>query len=1022
MFSLHLKNQKKIFMKKTTLLFSLLFFVLCFQSINAQPWVDLLPKNKTHEELTLVDYQKAFNTYMASFNDDSEFTDNKIVRENGLEKFKRWEYYMEGVVDPETKAFPNKTGIQVVLEHKKKNPEVYANTPKTSNWNCLGPFFTEGGYAGIGRINCIAFHPTNPNIWWVGAASGGLWATINNGASWECLTDDNGVLAVSDIIIPTDYAISKIIYIATGDRDAGDNNSIGVLKSTDNGATWNETGLIFSIGEGRRVNRLLLDPNDNNTIIAATNVGVFKTTNGGATWNTQLSTQNFIDMEYKPGDFNILYGSNGFYANGSHIWRSTDGGINWTRVATINQQRTELAVTPANPDIVYAVTSTNSSGLYGVYKSINSGESFEKIAGYSPNMLGWNSDGSGSGGQGWYDLCVAVSPTNADVILLGGVNTWRSTNGGADWQIVNHWWGDGVQAVHADKHALVYRDDGILFEGNDGGVYISSNDGTYWINKTNGMRISQMYKLGCSATHPNEVITGLQDNGSKLFTNNNWRDVYGGDGMECLIDYSDVNTQYATIYYGNIYRTTDHWGWIDQINPRDDGAWVTPYIIHPSNPEILYAGYNDLWKTENRGDDWIKISTVNTSNKLRNIAICESNPEVIYMADETHIWSTEDGGGNWELIHTTGSITSLCVKNDDPKTLWYTCGGYNSISVFKSVDGGVEWINISSGLADIPAYSIVYNKLEKESEQLYVGTEVGVYFKNGEDDWVDFNNGFPKVKVGEIELFYDEENYEACRLRAATYGRGLWESPIYQTTLPVAGTITGQESICAYEVAQLYLIGFAGSVQWQESANMGTWSDIAGAIESFYQTPPLSQGRYYRVKVTLENICIYSHEHYVRTIPIPLTPTITKKGHTLISSASTGNQWYNQDGLIPGAIEKEFTPTENGSYFVIVTIEICSSELSNTIVIDDLSIGGNAIRDGLFLLFPNPTAEQLTITNEVLSINRIILMDILGKETLNVPQSNVFEATISLSGLPAGIYQVRIETEKGTFTSKVVKR
>jgi len=1010
-----------------------LFFSFCFQQVTAQPWANFLPKGKTTEELTLQDYRKAFHIW-ESENENSESDENgETVKDDSHTKFKRWEYRMEGLVDSNG-HFPVQTGMQVVREHKKTNPKVYASTHKSSNWSILGPFTSAGGYAGIGRINCIAFHPTNPDIWWVGAASGGLWVTTNNGASWSCLTDDNGVLGISDIVIPTDFATSNTIYIATGDRDAIDNYSIGVLKSTNNGATWQETGLSYSLGQGRLVNRLLLDPNDNNTLIAATNVGVFKTTDGGDTWNTKLSTQNFIDMEFKPGDFNTLYGSNGYYASGAHIWRTTDGGDTWNQVLTLNQQRTEIAVTPANPNVVYAVVSNNASALHGVYKSTNSGESFQQVAGSSPNMLGWNSNGSDSGGQGWFDLCIAISPTNADIVLIGGVNTWRSMNGGTDWNLVNVWsnnYGPVAQVVHADKHALVFRNDGVLFEGNDGGIYISQSNGTSgtWVDKTNGMQISQMYKLGCSATHRNEIITGLQDNGTKLFYNNNWYDVIGGDGMECLIDYSNVNVQYGSLYYGDFRRTLNRWGYSTKIAPTSagSGAWVTPLIIHPKEPQTLYAGYSDLFKTTDRGDSWTKISNINTNNKLRNIAICESNPDVIYMADYSNstyvsrIWRTLNGGENWTLILTTNSITSLCVKNDDPNTVWYTRGGYNSSSVFQSTDGGINWKNISEGLPEIPMYSLVYNKLAESNEQLYVGSEVGVYFKDGDNDWVAFNNGLPNVKIGELEIYYDIKNPEECRLRAATFGRGLWESPIQITTTPVAGTVTGTTQLCEKEVAQLFLIGSSGEVQWQESLNNEGWKDIDGANTTFYQSDPLTESKYFRAKVTL-GTTVYSNEIFVEVSPVPEKPIITKTENSLTSSATEGNQWYNQDGLIPGATGKNFTPIENGTYFTIVTLGNCSSEPSNSILIDDLSIGGNAIKDGHFTLFPNPTNEQLRITNYELRIKRVILIDMLGKEVINSLQNNVTEATINLSKIPTGIYQVKIETETGVYISKIVKQ
>jgi photosystem II stability/assembly factor-like uncharacterized protein len=496
----------------------------------------------------------------------------------------------------------------------------------------------------------------------------------------------------------------------------------------------------------------------------------------------------------------------------------------------------------------------------------------------------------------------------------------------------------------------------------------------------------------------------------------------GGDGMECIIDYSNVNIQYGTIYFGVIERTMNHWVSSTHIHPRDDGAWVTPYIIHPTNPATLFAGYSELYKTTNRGNTWTQISEVNATNKLKNIAICASDPNVIFMADDSRMWRTIDGGDIWErlTLPSSGTITSICIKNDDPNTIWFTRGGYNANRVFKTTNGGTTWTNISNGLPAIPLYSLVYNKLEGQSEQLYVGTEVGVYFKDGENNWVYFNNGLPNVKIGEIELYYDVQNPENCRLRAATYGRGLWESPIYIPTAPVAGTVIGNALICDNEVAQLFLIGFAGAIQWQESSNGNAWNDITGAQNAFYQTVPLTSSKYFRAKVTLGTVA-YSNEFLVEVASVS-TPVIIRIENSLISNIEEGNQLYNQDGLIPGAIAQTFNPTENGTYFTIVTIGICSTLPSNSIVIDNLSIGGNAKKDGGFLLYPNPVTDLLTILNEKLKIYSVILIDVLGREVINIQENNVYVTTINLTKLPAGLFQVRIETDQGIYTSKVVKQ
>ncbi len=607
---------------------------------------------------------------------------------------------------------------------------------------------------------------------------------------------------MSDILIPPDYATSNTIYIATGDRDASDNRSIGVLKSTNGGTTWGTTGLSYALTANARVNRLLQDPANNQNIIAATSSGVYKTTNGGTNWGTQLSPYTFIDMEYKPGDFNTLYGST--KTNGL-IYVSTNGGTSWTYTLNIGSVgRTEIAVSPNQSNWVYAIVASNSNSLYGIYKSTNSGANFIQtfdgsIAGN--NLLGWNADGSGASGQGWYDLCIAASPSNANTIVVGGVNNWRSTNGGTNWAIITHWWGDQVQAVHADQHMLTYRNNGDLFVCNDGGVYYSNNNGTDFTDKTNGIVISQMYKLGVSQTVSNDVITGLQDNGTKLYSGGLWEDVKGGDGMECLIDYTNVNIQYGTYVNGQISRTMNHWNSSIDIEPSS-GAWVTPYIIDPSNPNILYAGYANVWKTTNRGDDWVEISTMSASNFIRSMDISNNNTNFIYVADLTRIWKTENGGSSWTNITGTlpvgsSNITNIAVKNNDANTLWVSLAGYTATKVFQSTNAGATWVDISTGLPQIPAYSIVQNKQSTTEVHLYVGTELGVYFKKGTDNWIPYNTGLPNVKIGELEMYYAASSTNS-KLRAATFGRGLWETPPYPVITSISNDNLDKNDIKIY--------------------------------------------------------------------------------------------------------------------------------------------------------------------------------------------------------------------------------
>ncbi len=229
-------------------------------------------------------------------------------------------------------------------------------------------------------------------------------------------------------------------------------------------------------------------------------------------------------------------------------------------------------------------------------------------------------------------------------------------------QSANHWTSNSanVPVVHADKHALAYQPiSGVLFEGNDGGIYKTTNGGTSWTDLSNGLVISQIYRIGVSQSNPTKIMTGLQDNGSKLFNTGAWTDVNGGDGMECIIDYSNPSFMYSTYTEGQIAISTDGAtfpsGYITSDIPggQPTGAWVTPYVIHPSTPTTLFVGFDKVWKTTNRGADgsWTDTSPVlSENNLLRSLAIAPSNGNVLYAADQTHMWKTTNGGGYMDEI------------------------------------------------------------------------------------------------------------------------------------------------------------------------------------------------------------------------------------------------------------------------------------------------------------------------------------------------------------------------------------
>ncbi len=770
-------------------------------------------KYSLNSKSTFFDIQKAMNEHWASLGVDGGYVLKNGVKEKvpNWKIYKRWEYYWEQRVNQLTGEFPKTTAVDEYEKYKKSPYYSPGNTDYSESWTNLGTNTSTGGYAGLGRINCIAFHPSDANTFWVGSPSGGIWRTSNGGTNWTILNNNMAVLGVSDIVIPSDYATSNTIYIATGDRDGGsmwalgggqsnDNNSIGVLKSTDGGATWNTTGLTFTVSQNKLVYKLLIHPTNKLILFASTSDGIYKSTNGGTSW-TQKSLNEWGDMEFKPSDPTVMYASSMPYA-GTYINRSTNSGENWSYYSiTASGRRGEIAVTPANSSVVYLLSANSSGGVYGVYKSTNSGANFTAVNSGSPaGMLGYFTDGSGgSGGQGSYDWCIAVKPDDANTVFIGGITTWKSTNGGVSFTANTCWAPDsyynisGVPVTHADKHAMIYQSASVLFEGNDGGIYKTVNGGTNWTDLSNGLVISQIYRIGVAQTSSTKILTGLQDNGSKLLNSGSWSDVYGGDGMECIIDFYNSNYMYATYVEGEISRSVNGGVSFPTIisenipGGQPVGFWVTPYVINPSNSLVLFAGYDKVWKTADRGNSWTSASQVlSSSAKLRSLAIAPSNQNVLYAADQLNMWKTTDGGAtNWSTVTLPSSsdyITYIAVKNNSPGTLWISYGGYTSgTKVFESTNGGTNWTNISAGLPNLPVMCILQYKTAADRNVLFAGTDLGVYVKDGANAWVNYSNGLPSVVVTELDVYY---NASGDKLRAGTYGRGLWETLI-EGALPV---------------------------------------------------------------------------------------------------------------------------------------------------------------------------------------------------------------------------------------------
>jgi PKD repeat protein len=734
----------------------------------------------------------------------------------GYQVYKRWEEFMAPRVYPSGDKSIVARSYQEFMNTQEGNPSgKVINGPDntfSTTWQPIGPFGDPTG-GNAGRINMVRFDPTNASGYWVCAPDGGLWSTANNGSSWNTNTNLLQVIGTTDVIF--DPTNPQNMFLATGDGDAGDSYSYGVLKSTNGGNTWSATGLTFNVSQGRVIHKLLMNPQNKNTFFAATSVGLYKTNNGGTSF-TVVAGGDIDDVEYKPGDTTTVYCCN------TQFLQSTNGGTSFTAItngmpASGSVQRLAIAVTPANASVVYVVAaSASNSGFLGFYQSTNSGTSFITKAS-TPNLLGWASAGNDTGGQGWYTLSTAASPTNSNEIVVGGVNIWRSTNGGSNWSLFAHWTGTGAPYVHADIHDLDYRNGSTVLAGTDGGVFQTTNGGTSFAAINGNMNIAQIYKIGLSTNTYSMGITGHQDNGTNIYSGG-WTQTMGGDGMACFIDRTNDLVMYGEQYNGSFNRTTDggqNWTGIT-TGLTGNASWVAPWHQDPAVANTIYGGYSQIFKSTNQGTSWSQMGTIGGSGTIVEFAIAPSNNQVVYAIRGNALYKTSNGGASWAAITGTlpvgsAQLTWVAVKNTDPNMVFVTFSGYSAGNkIFKSTDGGTTWTNYSTGLPNLPTNCVTY--WNGSNDGVYVGCDVGVYYRDASmASWVSYSSNLPNVAVRDLAIFYP-----LGKLRAATFGRSAWEIDLYNNGLmaPIANFTADKNYICPSMTVNYSDLSTFGPTSW----------------------------------------------------------------------------------------------------------------------------------------------------------------------------------------------------------------
>lgn len=686
----------------------------------------------------------------------------------------------------------------------------------------IGPALTSG------RVAALAVDPTNRKRYYVAAASGGVWKTVNAGTTFTPVFDNEGSYSIGAIAL--DPKNPATVWVGTGENNSQRSVSYGdgVYRSDDGGRSWRNMGLKKS----EHIGRIVIDPRDSQVVYVAAqgplwspggDRGLFKTTDGGKTWNNILSISEntgVTDVVLDPRDPDVIYAA--AYQRRRHVWtminggpesalyKSTDGGATWTKLRaglpTVDLGRIGLAISPVNPDVIYAtIEAANRQG--GIFRSTDRGATWQRMNPYD--------------NQAFYYGQIIADPKDVDRIYVMGVQIQVSDDGGRTLRPLTS------RFKHVDNHAMWIdpTDPEYYLVGCDGGIYESFDRGETWHFKAN-LPITQFYAVAVDNSSPfYYVYGGTQDNFSlggpsrtrslSGITNADWFVTNGGDGFRSHIDPVDPNIVYAESQNGGLVRFDRRTGERVSIRPlvgKGQPAlrtnWDTPFLISAHSHTRLYYAANILFRSDNQGDDWKAISGDLTRQLDRDqlpvmgriwgpeavakhmgtapygnaSALAESPKKdgLIYVGtDDGLIQVTENGGQTWRRIEKFPGVpemtyvSRLLASQHDTNTVYAAFdnhwNGDFAPYLLKSTDAGRTWTSITGNLpANGPVLAIAEDHVNPNL--LFVGTEFGVFFTiDGGQKWVQLKGGMPTIAVRDLAIQKREND-----LVVATFGRGIY--------------------------------------------------------------------------------------------------------------------------------------------------------------------------------------------------------------------------------------------------------
>jgi len=924
-------------------------------------------------------------------------------------------------------------------------------------WNNLGPT----NQAGRSKTMLVDANDASGQTVFCGSVGGGIWRTTNISSAspnWAPVNDFMQNISITSL--GQDPNNSSIMYASTGEP-YGSSSSIrgmGVFKSTDGGASWN---LLSSTSGTDFYQCAKLTITSNSDVYVATTRGIFLSNDGGLTFTRVLSATSPGASSNRGHD--VKQAANGdIYASlDGSLHKSTDNGFTWNALTLgFNTERIEIACAPSSANSLYLVTEDNNKADR-IVKSTNGGATWTNLAlpndadpGIPANDFTRN--------QAWYDLCVAVDPNNENEVFVGGIDLFKTANGGATWTQVSHWYGGfGHQEVHADQHFILYptSSSDVVYFCNDGGIYNTSNGSANVPSITSrGRNMITLQLYGCDA-HPTNpyYLGGTQDNGSHQYTSNSLQttfEVTGGDGAFCNIDQNQPQFQFTQYVYNQYRRSTNGGNSFTNVNlSSTQGRFINPSDYDDGN-NILYAARGNgrylRWNDPQTGNDDDNVNA-GFSGKVSAVTVSPNVNNRVYFGDDAgNVYRVDNANTNSPNVSSISTglpnnkyVSCVAIETGNENHLLATYSNYTTTSVWESTNGGSSWTSVEGNLPNMPVRWAVFNP--NDGDQAFLATELGVWSTNdlngGSTNWGATNTGLANVRVDMIKVNSNKE------LIVSTHGRGMFYSNslnapvnIPVTSISVMGQ--GNVSTIATQGGSLQMVATVlpanatnSTVSWSVANGTGSatinptglltavsdgtvtvtatstdGSNISGSavITLSNQTPSLTdsidvygQGRIFVITTPGGQLQIVADLYPSNVISNNVVWNMLPGGTGSASLTASGLMTALANGTV--IVQATATDGSNVSGSAVITI-------SNQFALSTSDVSSENIN-----LYPNPSTGTLTLSENE-RVQEVSIVGMSGRIVKRLKSS----VSIDISDLPKGIYIAVIKLNDGKMKSQAI--